>query len=1586
MFTFGSPVYAIAEAAQNITITVRRSGGGVGNVTIEYTLEHITTSDDDVSPTAFYTSSQQLVFTEGVVELAFQLTIHDDFVVEGNETFRLWLRQPTPDTRATLGNQRSTLVTIIDDDEVQTVALQSYVVSSNTTLAKGGVAGTPLTFLIQSVLGSGVERRSVNADVYLMESYVPDAGSDSDVDGFLSLDSYQSRRLGVISNNGNGTFTCAWSRKLADSYTVAVYLLHAGGLRGEYYYDAWLGYPTAEKLPAVTRIDRHINFTWDNGSVFSGAGDYLSVRWSGFIKPRTTEEVMFHVAVDDCFRLWVDDFLLLDRWDRSLSAFPASASVDLNSTRYYSLVLEFRELTGNAEAHLYWSSASFAKEIVPAAHLFTSEHIRGSPFANIPITPAPVASNLSTATWIQGVLTTGVAGKVFDFQILPTDEFGNRWHDRQAAVTGDAFTARLTIITDWSLGGGIGGSSVDATIVWDPVASCYQAALLPRRSGLYGLDVWINLSKLAGSPFQVSVIAGAINPTQSVVSGNGIQANCVAGVVTTIQLEARDANMNRIYSGGLASQLSLRAIHTTNITAIETGVVTDNGDGTYVFTYTPRVAGAYRVAIALNDAHVNNSPYLVSVVPNIPVGSTTTASGTALASATTNIQSTFQIITRDSFGNLVVQGSASFRVVLAHAVKGNVNGTCTDLLNGQYTCSYQPKFVGTSSLYVDLIRNGVATAISGSPFTVAVVAGPALGSYCIVEGTALVSSIAGTRANFTVRIRDYFDNDKPNAGQEAVSVAFSGPAPSTAAVSSANASVTVQYAGDGVFNVSYLIKIKGSYTIQVQVDGVSVRGSPFTMYTYPAEASPATSTLDLLTPLLTSPPAPYYAGSLITSRLTTRDAFGNVLESGGYKFHLQNVTEAMTAPLVDERNGSYLLTLRPTQSVVYPFQPKLLLSGGLNGTYFGTPDLSGSPKLQRLDTAFDFDFQVYPPTFTDTMSVFSVRWQGFLLPQFSEVYTFTVEVEGGVAMSVNGLSLMPADMWPASKRAFGSGSLALIGNELVAIEISYSKPAVRPNGAVRVYWQSLSEPRQLLPSSRLFTSWRIVNNVPSLAVVPALASPPAFTAEFPAGSTASLPSGGFKVLATVGKKIIFQVIARDEFGNRRRSGGDMFFVLFPELTSSSVIYPSIVDLNNGSYKVSFTPVLSGEFFMVIAATAQNVNVPTTAGVDALDIFLRDYNIQQSPFAMMVAPNVATGVDSTMVGAGFAYATAGVETCFQLQPRDLRSNRLAAPSIKPLEASLTYKSIRVKLVNGSSTVVTARIDEQATTSPLPWLELPVCYNATITGVYQVLLSVDGGAVFVQKTASLRVYPNVASALTSTLNGSGAGSQITANRFYTYQIMARDVWGNPLETGGDRFVVQLRGPQSAWGTIADLGTGQYVVTYLVALPGEYELETRLASRQHGLSAQYFGDSTAATALPVVRTIDANLDMDWSVEPTAKTRGYPRIQWQGYLVPTFTEVYTLQLEVFPAAIVSISGVVIFDVLNAPVTEVTTVTATVSLVGDRLHPILVEYRSPMQRNAYGRLRLSWQSPSQPQQLIPVTAFVPAAHELLPRRHLLAV
>jgi len=117
------------------------------------------------------------------------------------------------------------------------------------------------------------------------------------------------------------------------------------------------------------RVDSVIDFNWGLGSPMDGiAPDTFSVRWTGMIEARYSEEYTFYAGSDDGVRVWIDDKLIIDSWyDQRLTE--KSGKIKLEAGKKYNIRVEYYENQVGAQVYLKWSSKSQAKEIVPASAL-----------------------------------------------------------------------------------------------------------------------------------------------------------------------------------------------------------------------------------------------------------------------------------------------------------------------------------------------------------------------------------------------------------------------------------------------------------------------------------------------------------------------------------------------------------------------------------------------------------------------------------------------------------------------------------------------------------------------------------------------------------------------------------------------------------------------------------------------------------------------------------------------------------------------------------------------------------------------------------------------------------------------------------------------------------------------------------------------------------------------------------------------------------------------------------------------------------------------------------------------------------------
>ncbi len=109
-FFFGRVSYSTEEDATNMDVTVIRSFGAAGQVSVE-----LSSADGDaLSNSDFQAVNSTLIFEEGVKNQTFSVSIIDDDIEESAETFTLRLANPS--NGALLGAPQNVTVTINDND------------------------------------------------------------------------------------------------------------------------------------------------------------------------------------------------------------------------------------------------------------------------------------------------------------------------------------------------------------------------------------------------------------------------------------------------------------------------------------------------------------------------------------------------------------------------------------------------------------------------------------------------------------------------------------------------------------------------------------------------------------------------------------------------------------------------------------------------------------------------------------------------------------------------------------------------------------------------------------------------------------------------------------------------------------------------------------------------------------------------------------------------------------------------------------------------------------------------------------------------------------------------------------------------------------------------------------------------------------------------------------------------------------------------------------------------------------------------------------------------------------------------------
>lgn len=117
----------------------------------------------------------------------------------------------------------------------------------------------------------------------------------------------------------------------------------------------------------LTRVDPTIDFLWsatESPDPAIATDGIYSAKWTGTVTARYGETYTFYADSDDGVRLTVDGNQLFDD-QTGHATMEFSGTVSLEAGKTYPIELDWFNSQGVGEIHLYWSSASQAKVIVP---------------------------------------------------------------------------------------------------------------------------------------------------------------------------------------------------------------------------------------------------------------------------------------------------------------------------------------------------------------------------------------------------------------------------------------------------------------------------------------------------------------------------------------------------------------------------------------------------------------------------------------------------------------------------------------------------------------------------------------------------------------------------------------------------------------------------------------------------------------------------------------------------------------------------------------------------------------------------------------------------------------------------------------------------------------------------------------------------------------------------------------------------------------------------------------------------------------------------------------------------------------------
>jgi hypothetical protein len=806
---------------------------------------------------------------------------------------------------------------------------------------------------------------------------------------------------------------------------------------------------------------------------------------------------------------------------------------------------------------------------------FSGNHIGGSPYTSV-VVPAGASTIAVNAGNNQSAVVNTV---------LPTDPSVKVTDTNNNPVAGVAVTFAVA-----SGGGSITGanqvtnaSGIATVGSWQLGTTAGSNTMTATAPGLGGSPLTFTATGTAGA-------ASAAQTTATVPAGT-------AGSQTSIAIQSRDQFGNDRTTGGATITVAVTGSNTA------TGVVIDNGDGTYTATYTPAVSGTDIVTIRLSGTQIGGSPY------NSTVAKAT--SSTAITSHTPDPSIVGQGITVD----VTVSGSGA--VPGGSVTVSDGLDTCgITLSGGSGSCVLTPSTSGNKTLtatyggnatYLGSTSPGVAHQVDASGGV------SPTQSTLGVNTSSITASNGGSAVTVTVTAKDAFGNP---VGGVAVVLSASGSGNTINQPGVTN--------GSGVATGTVSSTGAGSKTITAVVDGISINQSQNVVVS-PAAADAATSTANV--------PASGSAGNPTTITIQAKDQFGNDVTVGGASVQVTVSGSNSFGPFAasDNGDGTYTATYTPTASG--PDQIDITLDGTpISGSPFNVSVAIGSPSQIQI---FAGNNQSGPIGTTVPVEPTVLVTDGGGNPVPGVNVAFSVTGGGGsvpVGSGQSGANGQVGVAWTLGPITGGneltatatglSGSPVLFsatatpGTPVVTIQSHTPDPSVAGQSVAVSFTvtSGVNTPTGSVTVSDGVDSCSETVAVGSCTLLLTTSGTRTLTAEYagdgnfspgnsagvghdvspfgpvdPASSTATVPDGSVGVVTTI------VIVTRDQFGNLVGVGGANVSV---DVTGANPGSAVVTDNGDGTYSAQYTP--------------------AAAGSDTITIQINTTSIQGSPFISTVS--------------------------------------------------------------------------------------------------------------------------------------------------------------------------------------------------------------------------------------------------------------------------------------------------------------------------------------------------------------------------------
>jgi uncharacterized protein (DUF1800 family) len=278
------------------------------------------------------------------------------------------------------------------------------------------------------------------------------------------------------------------------------------GLLGQYYTNSSTTYTNSENFNPtnlfLTRIDPVIDFVWSNGMSPNLSNGYYSVRWTGQIQPQFSDTYTFDARTDDGCMLWVNDQLVISKW-QAQGATDWTNSIALQGGTRYDIRLDYFQHGGSASAELSWYSPDQSKEVIPNTCLYPSNSI-GVASSNA---PSAVTSSLNAVAFL---------GQPFSFTVTAANNPSG--FTAAGLPPGLGFNNTNGVIAGVPTVAGNFGVALTASNLAGGGASVLAIAVLNTGSSVVQ-EIWTNVSGInvtdipTGTPANITNVLGTLEGT-----------------------------------------------------------------------------------------------------------------------------------------------------------------------------------------------------------------------------------------------------------------------------------------------------------------------------------------------------------------------------------------------------------------------------------------------------------------------------------------------------------------------------------------------------------------------------------------------------------------------------------------------------------------------------------------------------------------------------------------------------------------------------------------------------------------------------------------------------------------------------------------------------------------------------------------------------------------------------------------------------------------------------------------------------------------------------------------------------------------